>query len=80
VTSVAALQLVEQGLVGLDDPLEPADRQILEGFDGDGRPRLRDAIGSITLRHLLSQTSGVADDVFNADIRRYREWAGLPET
>src|SRR5690606_8480582 len=46
VTSVAAMQLAEEGRIGLDDPLgallpEMRDPQVLEGFDSAGRPLLR---------------------------------------
>src|SRR5438309_4175807 len=48
VTSVAALQLVEQGKLQLDEPIgkvlpELAAPQLLEGFDSSGAPRLRPA-------------------------------------
>ena len=44
VTSVAAMQLVEQGRIGLDEPLGPhmpelAAVQVLEGFDEPVTPR-----------------------------------------
>src|SRR5262245_1917512 len=48
ITSVAAMQLVEQGKIGLDDPVPNIDPalgapQVLEGFDGAGVPKLRPA-------------------------------------
>ena len=48
VTSVAAMQLVEQGKLPLDEPIgnvlpELAAPQVLEGFDSSGAPRLRSA-------------------------------------
>ena len=48
ITSVAALQLVEQGKLSLDDPvpeIDPAlnEQQVLEGYDPAGQPRLRPA-------------------------------------
>lgn len=60
VTSVAALQLVEQGLLDLDEPLdglmpEMASIPILNE-DGD----LVQSTKPITLRHLLTHTSGFA--------------------
>lgn len=63
ITSVAAMQLVEQGKLQLDSPLgdivpDLAAPQVLEGFADDGRPRLRPARREITLRHLLTHTSG----------------------
>ncbi len=63
VTSVAAMQLVEQGKLRLDQPIgdvlsELAAPQVLEGFDSTGAPRLRPARRAITLRHLLTHTAG----------------------
>lgn len=62
VTSVAALRLVQDGAIALDDPVatwlpELADRRVLTHPDGpldDARP----ARGPITLRHLLTNQSG----------------------
>ena len=54
-TSIAALQCVERGVLGLDDDVsgilhEFRDLEVLSGFDGDGRPVLRRAEGRVTLR------------------------------
>jgi CubicO group peptidase (beta-lactamase class C family) len=59
VTSVAAMQLVEQGKLQLDQSVgnilpELSAPQVLDGFDDAGAPRLRLAKGPITLRHLLT--------------------------
>lgn len=54
VTSIAALQAVEQGLIGLDDDVAPflpelAKQPIIEGFNGE-EPIFRERENVITLR------------------------------
>jgi CubicO group peptidase (beta-lactamase class C family) len=83
VTAVAAMQLVEQGRLALDTPIgtvlpELADPRVLEGFDEAGAPLLRPAKAPITLRHLLTHTSGFCYDMWNAELLRYRNFAKLP--
>jgi methyl acetate hydrolase len=82
ITTVAALQLVEQGRLDLDAPVDTyrpefAELQVLEGFDGD-TPRLRAPAGRATVRHLVTHTSGLAYWFFNADIDRYEQVTGIP--
>jgi CubicO group peptidase (beta-lactamase class C family) len=76
ITSVAALQLVEQDKLSLDAPvpdIEPAigSPQVLDGFDGKGLPQLRPAQRPITLRHLLTHTSGFAYRLWDAKAAHY---------
>jgi CubicO group peptidase (beta-lactamase class C family) len=84
VTGVAAMQLVEQGKLTLDDPIEKmlpalASPQVLEGFDEQGNPKLRPAKGKITLRQLLTHTSGFTYDFLNANTGRYVKFKNLPD-
>ena len=82
VTSIAVLQLVERGLVSLDEPvggLIPAlaDPEVLTGFDAAGAPITRPARSKITLRHLLTHTSGLAYDFTSVELTRYLSSKGL---
>ncbi|HXM42534.1 MAG TPA: serine hydrolase domain-containing protein [Bryobacteraceae bacterium] len=77
VTTVAALQLVEQGKVTLDDPVSQhlpqfGKLEVLEGFDPQtGKARLRPAKTRVTLRHLLTHTSGMCYDSWDWDMFQY---------
>ena len=76
ITTVAALQLVDQGKVDLGEPVaghlpQLANLDVLEGFDAAGQPSLRPARTPITLRHLLAHTSGFCYDIWDGDMFRY---------
>jgi CubicO group peptidase (beta-lactamase class C family) len=76
VTTVAALQLVEQRKVTLEEPvakhlpkLEKLD--VLEGFDSAGKPILRPSKTPITLRQLLTHTSGLCYNIWDENAFKY---------
>jgi len=83
VTGTAAMQMVERGKLNLDTPAadvvpDLADPQVLEGFGADGEPVLRPAGRPITLRHLLTHTSGLVYNLWSAEMARYLEATGKP--
>jgi methyl acetate hydrolase len=82
-TATAAMQLVEQGKLQLDEPISKvlpklAAPQVLEGFDDKGQPKLRPAKRPITLRQLPTHTAGFTYDLWDADTAQYAKFADLP--
>ena len=80
-TSVAAMQLVESGKLSLDDPADKVDpelaaAQVLTGFDAKGKPQLRPPLRPITLRNLLTHTSGFSYPLWDENAVRYYAVAG----
>lgn len=75
IVSVAVLMLVDSGRIGLDDDIAthlPAFSQLrVLGDDG----RLRAPARALTVRHLLTHTSGIANDA--GAVLQLREAAGL---
>jgi methyl acetate hydrolase len=82
-TSVAAMQQVEQGRLSLDAPIAAvlpalAKPQVLDGFEPSGAPRLRPAAGPVTLRQLLTHTAGYGYDSWNQELARALPQLDLP--
>ncbi|MBY5718703.1 beta-lactamase family protein [Rhizobium leguminosarum] len=59
IVTIAAMRLVEQGRIGLDDPVAR--------WLPDFRPRLPDGEATIRIRHLLTHTSGLSYSFFEED-------------
>ncbi len=83
ITGAAVMQLVEQGHLDLDAPAETycaelASPQVLEGFDDAGQPILRDARSQVTLRNLLTHTSGYAYDFTDPNLDKWFEATDSP--
>ena len=83
ITAACAMQLVEQGKLSLDGDIgavlpQLREVKVLAGFQVDGTPILHEPRRAITLRHLLTHTSGFAYDMWNADILRYMQVTGTP--
>ncbi|KAI4675092.1 uncharacterized protein J4E88_007996 [Alternaria novae-zelandiae] len=78
-TAIAALQCVERGLFSLDEPTD-TDRLlpewknsvVLTGWNAD-EPILQPAKERLTLRRLLTHTSGVGYDFLAADLVKWRQ-------
>ena len=83
IVGAAAMQLVEQGKLTLDEPAakilpELAEVKLLTGWDAAGKPLLRAPTTQITLRQLLTHTAGFTSDIWNADSARYLKTMNLP--
>jgi CubicO group peptidase (beta-lactamase class C family) len=81
ITSAAVLQLVEQGKVSLTEPAsrylpELGSVQVLEGFDAAGKPQLRAPKTPVTLKHLLTHTSGFCYDTWSAEMMKWEAATG----
>jgi methyl acetate hydrolase len=82
VTSVALMQLVEQGRIGLDDPAskylpELAELKVFESFDpATGAYKVRPASRQATVRHFLTHTSGLAYPFTSETWRDFKPRAG----
>ena len=82
VTSVAAMQLVEGGRLGLDDPAgtylpELARATVFDKFDAKtGAYSVKPATRPVTVRHLLTHTSGLGQDFTSPIVRDFKPREG----
>jgi CubicO group peptidase (beta-lactamase class C family) len=80
-TSICCLQLVSRGKLSLDDPVyshipELASFRILESFDKEGKPVEVQHITPITLRTLLTHTSGLTYDALHPKLLAWLAYHG----
>jgi len=82
VTTVAAMQLLEQGRFSLEDPAEKylpelAHLSVFETFDPKtGAYTVRPARKKVTIRHLLTHTSGLGYNFTSPIVRDFKPRAG----
>ena len=80
--TVAALQQVEQGNLGLDAPVaeycpEFAELQVLTGFDGD-TPVTQPPASQATVRNLITHTAGLGYWFWDDQLARWESATGTP--
>jgi CubicO group peptidase (beta-lactamase class C family) len=86
ITSAAALQLVEQKKVAVEEPAEKylpelRGRMVLDGFDpSTGRAKLRPPSRPVTLHHLLTHTSGLCYSLWDQDALKWQNSPGANGT
>ncbi len=78
VTTVATLQLVEQGKLSLDEPVENHFPELAQLPVLESLTVLRPAQTKITLRHLLTHTSGLAYTTWDPLLAKYRHAKPAP--
>jgi methyl acetate hydrolase len=82
VTSVAAMQLVEQGRFAIDDPIDKyfpefTKLSVFDSFDpATGTYALRPAATPVMVRHLFTHTSGLAYPFTSVIVRDFKPRAG----
>lgn len=72
ITSVAALQLVEKGLIGLDDPLNKLMPEMVSIPILNDEGNLIESNEIITLRQLLTHTSGFGLNFFSSKLYNFK--------
>ncbi|KIW84619.1 hypothetical protein Z517_00007 [Fonsecaea pedrosoi CBS 271.37] len=81
-TTISVMQCVEQGKLSLDNDVstildEWTSPDILTGWKPDtGEPELKKATKKITLRQLLTHSSGMGYDFLSPELIKWRQWRG----
>ena len=83
IVGAAAMQLVEQGKMSLDQPAakilpQLGEVKVLTGWDAGGQPLLREPKSQITIRHLLTHTAGFTYDIWNPETARFHKTFNVP--
>ena len=78
ITTIGALQLVEQGVLDLDTPItayapQLSELQVLKGFDEQDNPILENADRAPTIRELMTHTGGYVYEFWNANAKKASE-------
>lgn len=78
ITTIGALQLVEQGVLDLDTPItayvpQLSELQLLKGFDEQDNPILENADRAPTVRELMTHTGGYVYEFWNANAKKASE-------
>ena len=85
VTSVAVMMLLEEGKLGLDDPISqymPRMKylEVLDSFnEDDGSYSIRDTDRQVTIRHLLAHSSGFGYNFSNRVLSSLEQETGLTQ-
>ncbi|KZL63598.1 beta-lactamase family protein, partial [Colletotrichum incanum] len=84
-TTIAALQLVERGILSLDEDVSRhvpalAKRPVLTGFTESGSPIEVPRQKPITLRHLLTHSAGNSYDFLSDATREWQSFHGIKPT
>ena len=82
ITSTCVYQQIDRGKLTLNTSLkdyfpEISEKKILDGFDGDGNPVLKEPESDITIGQLLTHTSGFAYEIWNENIAKLVEKGDL---